>query len=877
MQVTPQILSNPTQNELFNINRAKFIQDHWDELLNQISPFCGGAKPSVVEMKKCLDRFISLHERKTDDLAIRPVVYRKKFDDKGRLFADHAVSLQAIARPIRHTITDGIYVDLDMVNAHPSILKQMMEAERLETRYITEYVAERDRCIQEVRDGHDHKKPEKPMSRDAAKAYFLMIINNGDDDNCEAIPEWKRKAFHSMFAANLAQEMDKARDHFATGVYADRFKEFCKYRKSKKQENHKGGWMNFLICENENRILTEIRRFFQFNDNMVLVFDGAMIPVEVHDAAIARTPEGKYDYEDLQGRIFASTGFDIQLSAKPLEFIIPEAMNAAKFVEPKYEFYNDYPNFTGSDKEMTLEKLHDWTQSSFMIVNDGGKKLVRIMRKTERMARSHQEVKYFNVMDYDKGLKDLTSVCQVVNPKSDPEKYRKAKTKEEKKPYKPYMYETLREYIDGMQSNNKLRIYDSVEFTPFLNPEDDLTSKGAFNLFTGFPNQHKQPTPGFDFYKSRFYQMLLHNLTSSNVAECEHFLDTMADSVQDGAVSKRNAQIFGTPQGGGKGLLLLWLTLVFGAQNIVCIDDIRRYFEKFNAFTSNRLIKVFEENSEGGAAFDFADRLKAQITGMNGVRETKGGEEEKTNNCARFILFTNHKNDIAKFNGDTRFTVHWTESPNCNNKEYFAPIWEEVSNPQFAVDCFHFLMTKKYDPKSVEGCFHTEAKDAQKIQQMPIGLKFVVDHIQNVFLNRPDWKTAPQDDKMFRFPIADLNERFKEVNKGMHINNGTLTKQLAELGIVPKPIRTYNGERNGLKKCVTLHPLDIEDRIRKAIGTESFKLDMDVPDEEEPPLEPKKESDDADLENEIAAMELAIKHKRNKIAENKARQLQTTI
>lgn len=873
---TPQTLSNPTQYELFNINRAKYIQDHWDELIPQISPFCGGAKPSVVEMKKCLDRFISLHERKTDDLASRPVVYRKKFDDKGRLFADHAVSLQAIARPIRHTITDGIYVDLDMVNAHPSILKQMMEADRLETRYITEYVAERDRCIAEVRDGHDLKKPEKPMSRDAAKAYFLMIINNGDDDNCEAIPEWKKKAFHSMFAANLAQEMDKAREHFATGVYADRFKEFCKYRKSKKQENHKGGWMNFLICENENRILTEIRRYFQFNENMVLVFDGAMIPVEVHDAAVKKTPEGKYDYDGLEGMIFGATGFDIQLSAKPLEFIIQDAVMAPKFVEPKYEFYNDYPQFTGSDKEMTLEKLHDWTQSSFMVVNDGGKKLVRIMKKVERMGRSHLEVKYYNVMDYDKGLKDLTSVCLVVNPKSDPEKYRKAKTKEEKKPHKPYMYETLREYIDDQQSNNKLRIYNSVEFTPFLRPEDDLTSPGAFNLFTGFPNQHKQPTPGFDFYKTRFYQMLLHNLMSANIPECEHFLDFLADAIQDGAVTKRNAQIIGTPQGGGKGLLLLWLTLVFGAMNTVCIDDIRRYFEKFNSFTTNRLIKVFEENSEGGAAYDFADRLKAEITGMNGVVEKKGDNQEKTNNCGRFILFTNHKNDVAKFNGDTRFTVHWTESPNCNNKDYFAPIWTEVNDPQFAVDCFHFLMTKKYDPKSVEGCFHTKAKDEQKIMQMWMGHKFIVEHVQTVFLNRPDWKDASKDDKMFRFPFPELNERYKEIHKGRRVDHGTLAKQLAELGIVSKSARTYNGESNGFKRCVTLHPTDIEAAIRKFIGVESFEIDMEIPDEEPTP-EPKKESDDADLENEILAMELAIKHKRNKIAENRSRQLLPTI
>lgn len=829
MQSYEQLLTAPLQKELFNINRAKFIQEHWNELSPQISPFCGGSKPSIMEMKKCFDKFVSLHERINDDISSRRVVYRKKYDNKGRLFADHSISLQGIARPIRHSITEGIYVDLDMVNAHPTILKQMMEAEKLDTTYITEYVNNRDKCIQEVCENYNAKNAENKMSRDSAKAYFLIIINNGND-NDDTSYEWKNMTFYSVFSANLSQEMEKAREHFSSGIYADRFKEFCKYRKSKKQENHKGGWMNFLICEKENQALTEIRRFFDFNENMVLVFDGAMIPKELHDRMINKNINGDFDYEPIKIKIFVATGLEIKLSAKPLEFIIPEVITAPKYIEPIYEFYNDYPHFTGSDKEMTLEKLHDWTKKCFKIVNNGGKKLIRVMHKSERMGRTYQDVNYFNIMDYDKGLKDLTSKCLVINPNSDPEKYKKARTKEDRKPYAPYMFETLREYIDDRQSNNLLEIYDSVEFTPYLH--ENLTSPGAFNLFTGFPLKNKKPTTGFDFYKTKFYEMLLNNLMSGNKDECEHFLNTLADAIQDGAVPKRNAHVIITPQGGGKGALLMWMTNVFGPQNTVCIDDINRYFEKFNSFTTSRLIKVFEENSEGGAAFNYADRLKNHITGHHEISESKGGEQEKMNNCARFILFSNHSDDVANYQGDTRITVHNTKSPNCNNQVYFNPIWREISDPQFSVDCFHFLMNKKYRHESVNQCFHTDAKDQQKIQQMKSGFKFISEYVQDFFLNRPEWKTASKDSSMFRFVANDLNDKYKEINKGKRVDNGTLGKQLLMLGIKSFPVRTYNGENRGQQRCYTLYPPDLEEAIRKAIGVETYKLDLEQANEE---------------------------------------------
>jgi len=45
--------------------------------------------------------------------------------NSGRLYANGGLSLQSIKRRIRHTVAGDLYDDVDMVNAHPTILAQL--------------------------------------------------------------------------------------------------------------------------------------------------------------------------------------------------------------------------------------------------------------------------------------------------------------------------------------------------------------------------------------------------------------------------------------------------------------------------------------------------------------------------------------------------------------------------------------------------------------------------------------------------------------------------------------------------------------------------------------------------------------------------------
>ena len=62
----------------------------------------------------------------------------------GRNFADGGVSLQGICREIRHAISSEYYDDLDMVNAHPVILKFLCEKHNIEHERLNEYIDNRE-------------------------------------------------------------------------------------------------------------------------------------------------------------------------------------------------------------------------------------------------------------------------------------------------------------------------------------------------------------------------------------------------------------------------------------------------------------------------------------------------------------------------------------------------------------------------------------------------------------------------------------------------------------------------------------------------------------------------------------------------------------
>jgi len=101
--------------ERFDRNAALYLLEHIDEFI-----------PDAAKREDALEKIKKLLENSQGDSSIK-VTYTKATNAKqrGRWFASTTGAMQGMNRKVRHTICDGVWIDLDFVNCHPVLLSLM--------------------------------------------------------------------------------------------------------------------------------------------------------------------------------------------------------------------------------------------------------------------------------------------------------------------------------------------------------------------------------------------------------------------------------------------------------------------------------------------------------------------------------------------------------------------------------------------------------------------------------------------------------------------------------------------------------------------------------------------------------------------------------
>jgi hypothetical protein len=218
----------------------------------------------------------------------------------GRLFAKGGVSLQSICREIRHTIAGHLYYDLDMVNAHPVILRFLCEKHDIPCDRLSEYIEDRESILADVLD----LNPE--LDRDFVKDVFLSLINGGYTDYASVKKPTK---FLKRFKTESKDILDDM---------CEKYESEYKRRKETKEYNPEGSTVNVILCDWENKILMAILAFFQnqgdITNDCVLCFDGIMVP------------RASLDYDEItalipiiEEEVSNETGISVSLKIKPMD------------------------------------------------------------------------------------------------------------------------------------------------------------------------------------------------------------------------------------------------------------------------------------------------------------------------------------------------------------------------------------------------------------------------------------------------------------------------------------------------------------------------------------------------------------------------------
>jgi hypothetical protein len=98
--------------------------------------------------------------------------YKKgaKSNDIGRWYCDKGIGIQPLCVSVRHTICDGLWLDIDQVNSHPTILKNFIDKYNLKSPLLNECMDNREMFLAKV-------MKEEKCNRATAKTLVISTIN----------------------------------------------------------------------------------------------------------------------------------------------------------------------------------------------------------------------------------------------------------------------------------------------------------------------------------------------------------------------------------------------------------------------------------------------------------------------------------------------------------------------------------------------------------------------------------------------------------------------------------------------------------------------------------------------------------------------------
>jgi len=220
-------------------------------------------------------------------------------DGSGRLFAN-GCGIQGLPKKIRGFLLDGITTDIDMVNAHPVILRYLCRIHNLPYEELNFYIENRDDVLRQFAD------------RETGKTLFLKATN---DDKLN------KKENNPIFKAYDKEMKETQKSLTKLTCYETIVKDVP----TNKLYNWYGSAINRILCFYENKILQVILDVLNKNNVEICapMFDGVMTYGSIDDELLVQL-------ETAINTAFPS--LDMKLSLKehskdivmPDDFVIPD-------------------------------------------------------------------------------------------------------------------------------------------------------------------------------------------------------------------------------------------------------------------------------------------------------------------------------------------------------------------------------------------------------------------------------------------------------------------------------------------------------------------------------------------------------------------------
>lgn len=607
--------------------KLKLILDNETNLYNVIEY----DTPEELKQKLCI---LKTYYKKLDKNGRINVEY-KQIDDYGRFNAVKSQSLQNIMKQIRGTIAEDLYYDIDMVNAHPTIICNMFD-----TPFLEEYVEDRDDIIRDIIDLNENLKFNQ------VKTIILKILYGG---KCNIIKtKWLKSYIKEMklLLKDIKTKYPKI------------------YKKVKKQNkddyNLDGKTLAKVIQNVENDYLQIMIDYFKkhkiITKNAVMCFDGIMIQkkrVEEDDLPKhLKTIEEKFENQ----------GIPLKLKLKPFETLNLEALCNSVSDDEDSDIEEELPlmdynsdngyywidfcnelNEKGKDTGFTKEDLIQYVKRNL-------NRVMIFVIETKSCIIKLSKDEMFN---WDKHLPDNWFIYWIPGEGDLPP--------EEKSINLRMLFK-----IKGI--DNFLKSYNRIAFKP-----NQKVCDRDFNTWTGFKAEK------IDEVDMKIIEPILHHIkeviSAGDDDTYKYIMSWIKHILTKPEIKSKVAVIlYSKEQQVGKGLFLNFIMdYVIGRKYSLYMNGLDKLTSRFNGHLMNKLfINVDELSSlDKNSYHGVFDTLKSRITEPNILIEKKGIEGFEFNDYMNIICCTNNNFTLRVEEDDNRIFITQCSPKYKGDRKYF--------------------------------------------------------------------------------------------------------------------------------------------------------------------------------------------------------------
>ena len=631
--------------------------------------------------------------------------------DFGRVYPEGSLSLGACQRNIRGTLTHGTYIDIDIVNAHPSMILHFLKKFEFPHSTYSKYINDRGSYLSKIMKTYS-------CSRYDAKKFFIVSGYGGSYNSWFNGLEIDKPAQSHESLFNLFQNEARLLAMKFVNSNNERYQKWIKKRT--KKYNKDFGFLAVTLQDYERQILEVMNTFLTNeglikNNNAILCHDGIMIK---------RKSITTDTLKNMEKQIFKEMGFKLSCVNKPLEHYLDKLEDIKIIDEGKpinLNYFNELQTYDAKKKYFERYVCKIVNTSEFILLNISLNKGVKTYTH-KIMSEKNLIIAFKHIQSHNLFQPEDVKKSQAPKP-----------------------------FINKWLGDSEMRFYLDVCWTPY-NGTYKQTNTEIFNLFTGYSSAINGTAPdnSYDQIKPMLDVML--NLCEGEDRNLNYLVHFLAHIIQKPYEKLPFSIIFTGKQGTGKDTLLYAIGKIVGQQFINSESNLDNFLGTHAEGLVEKLLVAFNE-SDSSKTFNYEGVIKTLVSDDKLTVNRKYQVPYEIDNTARMFIFSNKQNPIKfdSVSSDRRFIAFKTTDKYADKKfsRWWGSFYKHMNTSGFIVSFYNYLNNielSNFNFAKERLAVLTESYKEMARQQLPPIVDWVGDYISK--FNEADcWNESLEEEE----------------------------------------------------------------------------------------------------------------------------------